>query len=138
MYVQGWSPAVYTTYTSQNFRLFHVSKLSVLNFRISLLMYPWSLPAVRRVLLYGERGRPASARVERYRGRTVTGSNPAVSSGLDAALCSGGGRQQRWGGNRPGDWRFADIMVSRDGTLSLGKFSTQNISFFVTCFDKIN
>ena len=41
-YVNGWEPAVYMSYTSQNFRLFHGSNLSVLNFRIFLLMYPGS------------------------------------------------------------------------------------------------
>ena len=34
------SPAVYMSYMSQNFCLFPVSSLSVLNFRIFLLMYP--------------------------------------------------------------------------------------------------
>ena len=33
----GWFPAVYMTYTSQNLRLFHGSNLSVLNFRIFCL-----------------------------------------------------------------------------------------------------
>ena len=40
-------PAVYMTNTSQNFRLFHVSNLSVLNFLIFLLMYPGSYGACR-------------------------------------------------------------------------------------------
>ena len=35
--------AVYMSSTSQNFRLFHEPNLSVLNFRIVLLMYPRSL-----------------------------------------------------------------------------------------------
>ena len=35
-------PAVYINYTSQNFCLFHLSNLSVLNFRTCLLMYPGS------------------------------------------------------------------------------------------------
>ena len=39
-HVNGWSPAVYMSYMSQNFRLFLVSDLSVLNFQIFLLMYP--------------------------------------------------------------------------------------------------
>ena len=42
-HVNGWEPAVYMSYTSQNFRLFHVSNLSVRNFRIFLLMYPGSM-----------------------------------------------------------------------------------------------
>ena len=42
-HVNGWFPAVYMSYMSQNFRLFHVSNLSVRNFRIFLLMYPGSL-----------------------------------------------------------------------------------------------
>ena len=41
-HVNGWEPAVYMSHVSQNFRLFHVSNLSVLNFRIFLLMYPGS------------------------------------------------------------------------------------------------
>ena len=38
-HVNGWFPAVYMSYMSQNFRLFHASNLSVRNFRIFLLMY---------------------------------------------------------------------------------------------------
>ena len=41
-HVNGWFPAVYVSCMSQNFRLFHVSNLSVRNFRIFLLMYPGS------------------------------------------------------------------------------------------------
>ena len=42
-HVNGWEPAVYMSCMSQNFRLFHVSNLSVRNFRIFLLMYTGSL-----------------------------------------------------------------------------------------------
>ena len=42
-HVSGWEPAVYMSCMSQNFRLFHVSNLSVRNFRIVLLMYTGSL-----------------------------------------------------------------------------------------------
>ena len=35
--LNSWELAVYMSYTSQNFRLFHVSNLSVLNFRIVCL-----------------------------------------------------------------------------------------------------
>ena len=38
-HVNGWFLSVYTSYKSQNFRLFVESNLSVLNFRIFLLMY---------------------------------------------------------------------------------------------------
>ena len=38
-HVNGWFPAVYMSCMSQNFRLFHVSNLSVRNFRIFLLIY---------------------------------------------------------------------------------------------------
>ena len=38
-HVNGWEPAVYMSCMRQNFRLFHVSNLSVRNFRIFLLMY---------------------------------------------------------------------------------------------------
>ena len=41
-HVNGWEPAVYMSCMSQNFRLFHVSNLSVRNFRIFLLMYTGS------------------------------------------------------------------------------------------------
>ena len=41
-HVNGWEPAVYMSRMSQNFHLFHVSNLSVRNFRIFLLMYPGS------------------------------------------------------------------------------------------------
>ena len=44
-HVNGWFPAVYMSCMSQNFRLFHVSNLSVRNFRISMLMYTGSLSA---------------------------------------------------------------------------------------------
>ena len=42
-HVNGWEPAVYMSCMSQNFRLFHVSNLSVRNFRIFLLIYTGSL-----------------------------------------------------------------------------------------------
>ena len=42
-HVNGWEPAVYLSFMSQNFRLPLVSNLSVLNLRIFLLMYPGSL-----------------------------------------------------------------------------------------------
>ena len=42
--VNCWLSTVYTSYmTSQNLLLLHVSNVSVLNFRIFLLMYPWSM-----------------------------------------------------------------------------------------------
>ena len=44
-HVNGWFPAVYMSCMSQNFRLFHVSNLSVRNFRIFLLMYTGSVRA---------------------------------------------------------------------------------------------
>ena len=52
-HVNSWFPAVYTSCMSQNFRLFHVSNLSVRNFRIFLLMYtgswqPCTVPPSRR------------------------------------------------------------------------------------------
>ena len=37
--MQMADPVVYMSYTSQNFCLFHLSNLSVLNYRICLLMY---------------------------------------------------------------------------------------------------
>ena len=45
------------SYVSQNLRLFHVQNLSVLNFRIFLLMYPGSLiPLPVRLLAARESG----------------------------------------------------------------------------------
>ena len=38
MYINGWFPAVYMSCMSQNFRLLHVSNLSVRNFRMFMLM----------------------------------------------------------------------------------------------------
>ena len=35
-HVNGWFSAVYMSYTSQNFRLFNVSNLSVLNFILAV------------------------------------------------------------------------------------------------------
>ena len=49
-HVNGREPAVYMSYTSQNFRLFHVSNLSVRNFRIFLLMYPGSMSAAHHLM----------------------------------------------------------------------------------------
>ena len=43
-HVNGWEPAVYMSCMSQNCRLFHVSNLSVRNFRIFLLMYTVAAP----------------------------------------------------------------------------------------------
>ena len=47
-HVNGWEPAVYMSCVSQNFRLFHVSNLSIRNFRVVLLMYPGSVSGERR------------------------------------------------------------------------------------------
>ena len=46
-HVNGRFPAVYMSCMSQNFRLFHVSNLSVRNFPIFLLMYTGSIGLVR-------------------------------------------------------------------------------------------
>ena len=48
--VNGWFPAVYMSCMSQNFHLFHVSNLSVRNFRIFLLMYTGSVAWTRGVI----------------------------------------------------------------------------------------
>ena len=45
-YLNGLFPAVYMSYTSQNFRLFHVSNLFARNFLFFLHMYPRSLSQV--------------------------------------------------------------------------------------------
>ena len=42
-HVNGWEPAVYMTYMTQNFCVLHVSNLSARNFRFFLLMYPGSV-----------------------------------------------------------------------------------------------
>ena len=41
-HVNGWKLAVYIRYMNQNFRLFHVSNVSVRIFQIFLVMYPGS------------------------------------------------------------------------------------------------
>ena len=46
-HVNGWVPAVFMSYMSQDFRLFHASSISVQNFRFFLLMYPWSMTTDR-------------------------------------------------------------------------------------------
>ena len=46
-HVNGWEPAVSISYVSHNFRLFHVSNLSIRNFRFFLLMCPGSLSALQ-------------------------------------------------------------------------------------------
>ena len=74
-HVNGWFPAVYMSCMSQNFRLFHVSNLSVRNFRIFLLMYTGSLRA-------GLTSHPArDARAIGTRAAAVT---PGRSAGLPA------------------------------------------------------
>ena len=51
--VNGWFPAVYMSCMSRNFRLFHVSNLSVRNFRIFLLMYTAPLLLQLECQLFG-------------------------------------------------------------------------------------
>ena len=58
-HVNGMEPAVYMSCMSQNYRLFHVSNLSVRNFRIFLLMYPGSVRRHSWVTCRGSRLRPA-------------------------------------------------------------------------------
>ena len=58
-HVNGWFPAVYMSCMSQNFRLFHVSNLSVRNFRIFLLIYTGSLCSLRVASLGDEAGATA-------------------------------------------------------------------------------
>ena len=67
-HVNGWFPAVYMSCMSRNFPLFHVSNLSVRNFRIFLLMYtgsvwPQASPPVGRSSAYAiGRGRSRRGR----------------------------------------------------------------------------
>ena len=72
-HVNGWFPAVYMSCMSQNFRLFHVSNLSVRNFRFFLLMYPsLFLTRMRRLLVDGAGGArlPCAARRAACRAET--------------------------------------------------------------------
>ena len=46
-HVNGWESAGYMSCMSQNFCLFHVSNVSVRNFRIVLLMYPGPVSGCR-------------------------------------------------------------------------------------------
>ena len=84
-HVNGWLPAVYMSCMSQNFRLFHVSNLSVRNFRIFLLMYTWSPSGSRFVSdlsAYSRDLGPAGAvgRVARAPQMTAVTSSVAVTS----------------------------------------------------------
>ena len=62
-------PAVYMSCMSQNFRLFPVSNLSVLNFRIFLLMYPGPLTPINLCAL----GRKATTKTSPVRRRRRRG-----------------------------------------------------------------
>ena len=64
-HVNGWEPAVYMSCMSQNFRLFHISNLSVRNFRIFLLMYPGSLAR------WAAKSVPSERRLLRWLGQVV-------------------------------------------------------------------
>ena len=67
-HVRGWEPAVCISHRSQNFRLFYVSNLFVLNFKNFLLMYPES-----------QSGRCGKGRVFFSRGRGQA-SEPAAEA----------------------------------------------------------
>ena len=81
-HVNDWFPAVYMSCMSQNFRLFHVSNLSVRNFRIFLLMYPGSVsPALAPGLLMA----------------SVAASLPRCRSGGGGGAAPGSGRSRSFG-----------------------------------------
>ena len=61
-HVNGWEPAVYFSCVGQHFRLFHVSNLSVRNFRVFLLMYPGSPSQAAQSVLTRRRGTERRAR----------------------------------------------------------------------------
>ena len=66
-HVNGWFPAVYMSCMSQNFRLFHVSNLSVRNFRIFLLMYMWSVTTSRFRLACSEEWNAPACGADQHR-----------------------------------------------------------------------
>ena len=68
-------PSVYMSCMSQNFRLFHVSNLSVRNFRIFLLMYPGSVSVSGAVSLSCRPVSPPSRPV-------FAGDSPPICSAL--------------------------------------------------------
>ena len=81
-HVNGWFPAVYLSCMSQNFRLFHVSNLSVRNFRILLLMYPGSVTRLsRHTRLFGRDGAKYCLLpgLWTHRSRVVSGFPPPVA-----------------------------------------------------------
>ena len=77
-HVNGWFPAVYMSCTTQNFRLFHVSNLSVRNFRIFLLMYTgsWSAQVWQLQTTHGR----LRCRSCRRRSGSRSGSSPCPQS----------------------------------------------------------
>ena len=86
-HVNGWKPAVYMSYLSQNFRLLLVSNLSVRNFQFFLLMYPGSLTA--SAVADGRTSRPQSETAQ------DTVFSPPPPGGWSARLpprAGGGGR----------------------------------------------
>ena len=98
-HVNGWEPAVYMSYTSQNLRFFHASNLSVRNFRICMLMYQGSVGSDGADCRAGPemnagRGRPNG---EKWSLRSVP--ELASSSSLVEA----------------GSWRFGGVVTSCTG-----------------------
>ena len=81
-HVNGWEPAVYMSCMSQNFRLFHVSNLSVRNFRIFLLMYTGSLSVLLDPVL------PAEHK-EHYTAYGGTRSTAPKHAGFDGNIADG-------------------------------------------------
>ena len=78
LHVNGWEPAIYINYMNQNFRLFLVSNLSVLNYRIFLPMYPRFIDTIARP---EER---SSAERRRIFQPTRTGPGPVSDGGRES------------------------------------------------------
>ena len=79
-HVNGWEPAVYIGNMSQNFRVFHEYNLSVLSFRICLLICPGSVAVVLRHGVYGITISRRRGPIQRLRQLAVGSNRPVVAT----------------------------------------------------------
>ena len=109
-HVNGWKPAVYMRYMSQNFRLFRVSNLSVPNFRIFLLKYPGALCRTRRFATAATSAPPRTERDEngviKFDGLPVHGSG-WVCLAAGVVLQKHWARELGWGWGEKGNIQAA-------------------------------
>ena len=87
-HLNGWEPTVYMSWMSRKFRLFHVSNLSVRNFRVFLLMCTGSHDAI------------GARKVRGVAWCGVTGHVTDVTDVTSAVTCAG---EMTPGGHRDGN-----------------------------------